>query len=459
MKSRFHAMRIPVTPEAMSPLLPRSVIRRIKRLLPTSLFGRAFLILVLPVIIVQIITAHIFFDRHWASVTRHLSESLAGEVAWLVEGWDNAPDNLARRRILAQTTRFMGFAVYLEPSLKLSDWASEEVHFPMFERKLRDRIEQPFTMRFLPEHDVLQLLILAEGGMLRVEIPKKRLASSTTLIFLGWMIGASVLFLLIAVVFLRNQIRPIVRLAEAAERFGKGQYMAGFHPSGAREVRQAAKAFIDMRERITRQVESRTAMLSGISHDLRTPLTRMKLQLAMLPEDTGRDELQQDIADMEHMVEEYLAFAKGEGGEAATTIRLDIFMHEVMEPYQRENKPVQLGEVPERSATMKTKAMQRVIRNLMENALRYGDECLVTVKAMRRRVEFIVDDNGPGIAPEDRDAVFQAFRRLEGSRNTQTGGAGLGLTIVRDIVHAHGGDVLLDDSPKGGLRAIVRLPL
>ena len=438
--------------------------RRIKRVLPASLFGRALLILVLPIVLVQLITAYIFFERHLASISRHLASSLAGEVAWLVEGWEASPDMMQRRRLLMETTRYMGLAVELRSSLRLPDWQdSAEASFPTFEQTLRNRIQRPFTIRYREAEETVQVLILVDGGMLQLEVPRKRLANPTTIIFIGWTLGASLLLLLIATLFLRNQIRPIIRLSEAAEKFGKGQSFAGFAPSGAREVRQAARAFIDMRERIKRQVESRTAMLSGISHDLRTPLTRMKLQLAMLSDDDmpGREELQLDVAEMEYMVEEYLAFARGEGGEEAQQIRAEPFIHSVIEPYQRQQQPVSLAMNSSADCVvmLKPNAMQRALRNIIDNALRYGSRCDIQLIAKRRRLEIMLDDDGPGIPVEQRAEVFQAFRRLERSRNTQTGGAGLGLTIVRDIVHAHGGEIMLDDAPAGGLRVIVYLPL
>ena len=296
--------------------------------------------------------------------------------------------------------------------------------------------------------------------MLRIEAPKKRLASSTTLIFIGWMVGSSILLVLVAILFLRNQIRPIVQLSSAAESFGRGQEVEGFRPSGAQEVRQAAQAFIEMRGRIRRQVESRTAMLAGISHDLRTPLTRMRLELEMLGGKQGLEELRDDVDEMQKMVESYLAFASGEGSEEASKISIGQLLSRAVEPYQRRKSDVNLGDVPDRSIAVKTQAMLRVIRNLIDNALRYGDHCWISVKLHRKKCLIIIDDDGPGIAQKDRESVFRAFKRLEESRNSETGGAGLGLTIVRDIVHAHGGDVSLEKSPQGeGLRVIISLPL
>ena len=307
----------------------------------------------------------------------------------------------------------------------------------------------------------LNILIPVKGAMLRIEAPKKRLVSSTNLIFIGWMVGSAMLLLFIAILFLRNQIRPIIQLSLAAERFGRGQKVEGFRPAGALEVRQAARAFIDMRDRISRQVESRTAMLAGISHDLRTPLTRMRLELEMLEGVDGIKELREDVTEMQDMVESYLAFASGDANEQAESISISELLTSVVSPYQRgEGSTVSLGKLPSRSITVKPQSVTRAVRNLIDNALRHGNGCWVNVKLRRKYCLIIVDDDGAGIPESERELVFRAFKRLDESRNSKTGGAGLGLSIVRDIIHAHGGDVKLEQSPdKGGLRAIISLPL
>ncbi len=440
----------------------RAISRFFRRLAPKTLFVRALLILVLPILLVQLIAVYIFYDKHWASVTRQLSSSLAGEVTWLVEHWEFSTRDAERRKWLAlQAERNYGLLVAMLPPMRDSvPKTAEEVHFPVFEEQLAKRINRPFALRYVEETEKLNILVPIRGSMLRIEAPKKRLASSTTLIFVAWMVGAASILILVAILFLRNQIRPIVQLSSAAESFGRGQEVEGFRPSGAQEVRQAARAFIEMRGRIRRQVESRTAMLAGISHDLRTPLTRMRLELEMLGGKDGLEELGYDVEEMQRMVESYLAFASGEGSEEASKISIGQLLSRAVEPYQRRKSDVNLGEVPHRSITVKTQAMIRAVRNLIDNALRYGDHCWISVKLRRKKCLIMIDDDGSGIAEKDRESVFRAFKRLEESRNSETGGAGLGLTIVRDIIHAHGGDVSLDDSPHGdGLRVTITLPL
>ena len=439
----------------------KSLTKLLRLVTPKTLFARALLILVLPILLVQLIAVYIFYDRHWASVTRQLSSSLAGEVTWLVEHWDYSTDEERRKWLALQAARNYGLKVATLPPMRASlPEESRKAYFPVFEKQLTQRINRPFSLHYVEPTEQLNILVPIRGAMLRIEAPKKRLASSTTLIFIGWMVGSALLLVLVAILFLRNQIRPIIQLSTAAERFGRGQTVEGFRPSGASEVRQAARAFINMRDRISRQVESRTAMLAGISHDLRTPLTRMRLELEMQENANGMNELRGDVEEMQRMVESYLTFASGEKAEKAEIISIAELLTKAVEPYQRRQLEVSLGELPDRSISVKPQAMTRVIRNVLDNALRYGSHAWVSVKLRRNKCFIMIDDNGPGIPQNKRELVFRAFHRLEESRNVQTGGAGLGLSIVRDSVHSHGGEVSLSDSEKrGGLRVTISLPL
>jgi two-component system osmolarity sensor histidine kinase EnvZ len=274
-----------------------------------------------------------------------------------------------------------------------------------------------------------------------------------------WMLGTSVIFLFIATIFLRNQIRPIRRLAEAADSFGRGIDMPNYRPHGATEVRKAARAFIVMRERIKRQLRTRTEMLAGISHDLRTPLTRIKLELAMLPESEAVRELSDDVRQMEHMIQEYLDFARGEGREVALRVSLREMLEDVVSDYKRLSQDVVLIAGGDVTTDIRVSSFRRMLHNLIDNALRYGKRCDLTLRPASNYCEIMIDDEGQGIPVEKRDEVFKPFNRLEPSRNIKTGGVGLGLTIARDIVLAHGGSITLGSSPKQGLRVIIRLPL
>lgn len=433
--------------------------------LPKSLFARALLILVLPTLLIQIVTAYIFFDRHWDNVARHMSGTLAGEVAFLVKQLKDMPSK-KKPLVVSEFELATGIRASFE-TVESFNPKKSSADFADFQELLRDKIKEAFTVRKINNDSSIEIHILLPNQSLKIVTGTKRLESPTTKIFIAWMLGASVLFLLIAIIFLRNQIRPISRLAKAADNFGRGVDTPNFRPHGATEVRKAARAFIVMRERIRRQIRTRTDMLSGISHDLRTPLTRMKLQLAMLPADVAeRDdmreaiiELDDDVLQMQYMIQEYLDFARDEGREEAVRIWLDELLADVASDYTRMQQEVTLAVENKLEIDLRISSCRRMLHNLIDNALRYGKRCHLTLRKAGSSAEIVVDDEGAGIPPEKREEVFKPFNRLEPSRNNKTGGVGLGLTIARDVVMAHGGTIALDTSPAGGLRVLIRLPL
>lgn len=434
----------------------------LKRLLPQGLLGRSLLIIVTPLIVVQLVSTYIFYATHWDTVAKRLALALAGDIGAVIESLRAFPDPESRMRTLSIAANRMDLDIRFEaggilpnvqqePPLGIMDKALHEA--------LRDRLQRPFLVDGESFEREVLVRVQLQGGLLEVFAPRKRLFSSTTYIFVLWMVGTSMLLLGIATVFMRNQVRSVRKLAAAADSFGKGQDVPNFKPEGASEVRQAAVAFNLMRDRLKRQLQQRTEMLAGVSHDLRTPLTRMKLQLAMMGELDGRAELEEDVAEMERMVEGYLAFARGEGSEKPVPTDLAALLEDVIGRFRRQGSEIDLHIEDKVSMTLRPHALSRALSNLIGNALRYGGH--VWVRAGRRPdcVEILVDDDGPGIPADKRELVFKAFQRLETSRNVATGGVGLGLTIARDIARGHGGDVLLEDSPLGGLRARVRLPL
>jgi len=426
----------------------------LKRLLPSSLFGRALLILLLPTVFIQVVMAYIFFDRHWDNVSRHMSRALAGEAAFLVRQLEKHPAGpmpIAVRDFdsITDLDVFLDSVDTFSPDAGSSD-------YPEFQDQLRTALTYPFTVQKLD--GLIEIRVLLPNEVLRLTAPSKRLESRTTIIFMLWMFSISFVFLLIAVIFLRNQIRPIRKLAQAADSFGRGIDLPEFKPSGASEVRVAARAFITMRERIKRQLKTRTEMLAGISHDLRTPLTRMKLQLAMLSDKEAK-ELRSDMQQMEHMIEEYLDFARGDTPEDAARISVKSLLVDVVEDYRRGGTEITCDAAEDVTADLRAIGFRRMVHNLIDNAVRYGKHCKVTLKALTNAFELWIDDEGPGIPEDKREEVFQPFRRLDPSRNVNTGGVGLGLTIARDIVLAHGGGITLSDAPGGGLRVVIRLPL
>lgn len=441
-----------------------SITTRIKRLLPASLFGRALLILVLPTVLVQLVAVYVFYERHWDSLVRNMSASLAGEVSLLVHELRNEPEEerLYRARLFEQ---LLSMRVSFDKRENFpAPRKKEEPRFQEFIYQMQRHVNYPVSVLQNGAGDDLHIAVQMEDMTLIAEVSKKRLVSSTTYIFVLWMVGTALILLAIATAFLRNQIRPITHLARAAEGFGMGRDDPNFRPGGAREVRQAAQAFLTMRARIRRSVENRTTMLSGISHDLRTPLTRMKLQLAMLEDTVAADALQADVEEMEHMLQEYIDYIRGEGSEEPTELDLASYLELLMESYQRSGQKVELVVESSASLSLKRRAFRRVLDNVIGNALRYGQRCRVQVSATDKYATITVEDEGPGIPEEFFEHVFRPFKRLDPSRNSKTGGVGLGLSIARDIVQAHGGDIVLKNrvgasGERLGLQVIIRLPL
>ncbi|MDX2074265.1 MAG: ATP-binding protein [Alphaproteobacteria bacterium] len=429
----------------------------IKKFLPKSLFGRALLILVLPTVLIQLLMAYIFYDRHWLAVTRYMSSSLAGETAFLVMQLRQAPAN-EKPQMVHDFERSTSLRVQLL-SGDAFDSRYKSPEFIEYQHILRQKIAEPFLIRRLKDGDTIEVRVKLPGQVVKLQTTSKRLESPTTTIFLIWMVGSSILLLWVAIIFLRNQLRPISRLAKASDNFGRGIDTPDFRPQGATEVRIAARAFITMRERIRRQIRTRTDMLSGISHDLRTPLTRMKLQLAMLGDSEAIRELEGDVKQMEYMIAEYLDFARGEGGEEAVTVYLHKLLAEIVADYARSGHVIGFVMTEEIEIDLKPTAFRRMLHNLLDNALRYAGSPQLSYMRDRGSVRILIDDEGEGIPEAMREEVFRPFTRLDASRNVNTGGVGLGLTIARDIVLAHGGAIDLAESPQGGLRVIITLPL
>lgn len=433
----------------------------LKHLLPHGLLGRSLLIIVTPLIVVQLVSTYIFYASHWDTVAKRLANGLAGDIGAVIEAMRAFPGPEARLRVLSIAANKMELDIRFHDGGILPNVPAAEpvgIMEVALHEALNERVQRPFQIDAHSFEREVAVRVQLSDGLLEVFVPRKRLFSSTTYIFVLWMVGTSLLLLGIATVFMRNQVRSVRKLAAAADSFGKGQDVPNFKPEGASEVRQAAQAFNIMRERIKRQIRQRTEMLAGVSHDLRTPLTRMKLQLAMMGDLDGRAELEEDVAEMERMVEGYLAFARGEGSERPVPSDLGALVDEVVGRFRREGRAIDFHVEGVVVMPLRPHALSRALSNLIGNALRYGGHVWVRVTNRPEAAEVVVDDDGPGIPVEQRERVFKPFQRLESSRNLATGGVGLGLTIARDIVRGHGGDVVLEDSPLGGLRARLRLP-
>jgi two-component system osmolarity sensor histidine kinase EnvZ len=433
-----------------------------KRLLPRSLLGRSLLIIVTPLIVVQGISTWIFYERHWDSVTRWLARSLVGEIDTIIHHMRDYPEPKNRAWILENARLKLGLDVEFKPGALLPA-GPPPIANNIPERELIAEMQQSIRRRFTLDTTTyprqIEIKVQLPRGVLRVLATDKRLSSPTTLVFIAWSSGSALVLFIVATIFMRNQVRPIRRLASAAESFGKGRDVPNFKPTGAREVRQASSAFIRMRARIKRQIAQRTEMLAGVSHDLRTPITRMKLQLEMLKDGEGAEGLRADIAEMEGMLDEYLAFARGEGGEAPVDTDLKALLSEVVRGHQGNGKDVTLEAKGALTVAVRPTAFKRAVTNLVNNAVAHGEHVKIAAKRAGETIEITVDDDGPGIPRAKRREAFKAFARLDPARSPDKGGVGLGLTIARDIMRGHGGEVALEDSPAGGLRARLSLPV
>jgi two-component system osmolarity sensor histidine kinase EnvZ len=433
----------------------------LKSLLPTGLFGRSLLIIVSPLILLQVIASVIFYEQHWQIVSRRLASAVAGEVALAVAQIEAIGTGEERRQHLNEIGALLGVAFAWHDGEILANQSPDPDEDPVADgliRAIDERLDRPFAVIGDAIERHLLVRVQLADGVLDAVVSRKRVHTSTTYVFMLWMVGSAMILFAVAGLFMRNQIRPIRRLAIAAERFGKGQNPGEVRIEGATEVRRAAIEFERMRERLTRQIQQRTDMLSGVSHDLRTPLTRMKLALTFLGDGPETDGLRTDIREMEQMLDAYLAFARGEAGETAEPTDLVALVEDVVEGARRGGTDVQLAVDGPVTLDLRPIAVRRGLANLIANACRHGRHVAVHLAHLDHSVEVTVDDDGPGVPRDRREDVFRPFVRLDPARSPQAVGVGLGLTIARDVMRSHGGDVLLEDSPYGGLRARVRLP-
>ncbi|HZP79291.1 MAG TPA: ATP-binding protein [Pseudolabrys sp.] len=439
----------------------RRLSRWLNSVLPKGLYARALLIIIAPMVILQSVVAFLFMERHWNLVTQRLSASVVQDVAAVIDIYRTYPqdaDATALRRIANEK---LGLQVDFLP---VSDMPppGPKPFFSLLDQtlslELRKQIHRPFWIDTVGRSNIVEIRIQLDNAVMRVFARRSAAYASNSEIFLFWMVGTSTVLLIIAIVFLRNQIRPILRLADAAEAFGKGREVPNFRPRGAREVRRAAAAFIEMKSRVERTIEQRTTMLAGVSHDLRTILTRFKLELALI-DSPEVDPMKKDIDEMSRMLEAYMAFARGDLGEQSAPTDMAEFLEELRSDAERHghNATVVFHGVP--IVTVRPAAFKRCLANLVSNAARFAKSIAITGHRDHRWLTVTVDDDGPGIPAQLREEVFKPFLRLDDARNQDEGGTGLGLAIARDIARSHGGDITLGDCPMGGLRATVRIPV
>jgi len=408
------------------------------------------------------VIAYIFMERHWNLVTQRLSAGVVSDIGALIDVYRSYPQDADRAQIRRIAQERLGLTVDFlpvsdmpapgaKPFFSLLDQALSE--------ELRKQVARPFWIDTVGKSALVEIRIQLDNAVMRVLARRNVAYASNSEIFLLWMIGTSLVLLAVAIGFLRNQIKPILRLADAAEAFGKGRDVPNFRPRGAREVRRAAQAFIEMKNRVERTIEQRTAMLAGVSHDLRTVLTRFKLELALAKQSPEIESMKSDVDEMARMLEAYLSFARGDSGEQSAPTDMAPFLDELKRDAERHGHKVTVVFHGPPVVTVRPAAFKRCIANLVSNAARFAHDIALTGHRDHRYLTITVDDDGPGIPANLREEVFRPFLRLDDARNQDEGGTGLGLAIARDIARSHGGDITLGDSQMGGLRATVRVPV
>ena len=436
--------------------------RWLRRRLPMGLYARSLLIVIIPMVLLQSVVAFVFMERHWQLVTQRLSAAVTGDVAAIVDLIATFPADRDISEIVRIARDQLDLSISVEPGGELPPPRPKpffEILDQILSEEISNQIRRPFWIDTVGNSNLVEIRIkLDDGRMLRVYARRNQAYASNTHIFIVWMVAASLVLLSIAILFLRGQIRPILALTKAAEAFGKGQKIDDFAPRGAVEIRRAGLAFIQMRERIERQIEQRTAMLTGVSHDLRTILTRFRLQLALAGNNPDLDSLNQDVDDMQNMLEGYLAFARGEAEEDVGQLKLSDLMTRLAAEAELHGKTLTTSIEGEDEVRVRPNAFTRLVANLASNAYRYANRVNIDARHSAKWVTITVDDDGPGIPERSREDVFKPFFRLDEARNLDSSGTGLGLAIARDIARSHGGNVTLGDSPLGGLRATVRVP-
>ena len=433
--------------------------------LPKTLFGRMLSIILVPMILVQVITIFIFYERHWDTVTRHMASQLAAEIELLADRLGSNPDKATIDLIQTTGWQYFSFPVQHNPDGVFpgpNEGQPDSYAETMLRLELSRRLSQDWHVDLVSDPNLIFVDLKLDNGVIRIYASRKRIFSSTSWTFFGWTLGSSILLFAVALLFMRGQVQPILRLANAARALGLGRQAQDYRLEGAREVRLAGRAFQAMRHRIMRQLNERTEMLAGVSHDLRTPLTRIRLQLALMGETEDAQAIRADLVEMEEMIDAYLSFAAGEGEEPPEDTDLPKMLERIIATtpnahgYEITFKPPSPA-IP--VFPLRRKAIKRAIENVVSNAIAFSSQAEISANYRNDEVTIIIDDNGAGIPAERRADALRPFVRLETSRNRQTGGTGLGLSITNDIILGHGGELTLDDSPLGGLRVIMKLPV
>jgi two-component system osmolarity sensor histidine kinase EnvZ len=434
---------------------------RLRDIMPKGLYWRTLLIIVAPAALLQLIITLVFLDDHWQATSKRMSQGVASDAALIIQLYERnpTPENLADLQRLAMRPLRLEIELQRNAPLEIQRChAYGSVLDGYLTRALEDQLGRHIWYdSTCPGTQVLIRVPIPEG-VLQLKAFRDRVQARSGPLFVTWIFGATLFLIIVSIIFIRNQVRPIEQLAAAMERFGRGEDSGHYRVRGAREVRGAAHAFFDMRARIRKQIEQRAQLLAGVSHDLRTPLTRLKLQLALMPPSPEIDDAKRDLSEMEETLDEYLAFAKGLSEEAPTHVDVGALAREIGDETTRAGAHVAIESSGDVVAIGRARGLKRCLANLIDNAAAHGDQVRVTVTGEPEAVIVAVDDNGPGIPPELYEEAFRPFSRLDETRSRNQKGVGLGLAIARDVARSHGGDITLSPSPMGGLRATLRLP-
>ena len=432
----------------------------IKKFLPKTIFFRYLLIIIAPILLLQIILTIVFFDSLWIKTNKGLTKSVAAEINTIIEVYNDktANKNFEFVKNLFELSLIQEINILKDQSLPFYDSTfAYSLYDQLMDEELAKEIKFPYWYNTRANKDYVDIRIQINKNVLQFIVHKSRVRNSSARIFILWITIPSILLLMISILFLRNQVRPFSILADSAEKFGKGQYVPELKPSGAVEVRKAIIEFEKMKRRILRHISQRTAMLSGISHDLKTPLTRLKLQIEIMNKNHSLDKIKDDVIEMEKMIAEYLDYSSSQEVGASSKFDLSNLMTEIVHKFN--NKNISLKCPDKIYLTGKKQLVKRCVYNLIDNAIKYAGNANVIVKKGTNDISIIVEDDGPGVPDHEKDRILRPFYKLDKSRTMVDGSVGLGLSIVQDIINSHGGKIKINDNSKNkGLKVILSFP-